>query len=63
MIDGNGILIPVNMKPEDVAEAVMKIYNMDSDQYISMRKKSFEIWKKDYDRNKNLRKFVQIIEN
>jgi glycosyltransferase involved in cell wall biosynthesis len=61
MIDGNGILLPFDMEPMDVAEAIMKIYYMDSDSYISMRKRSFEIWEKDYDRKENLGRFRDII--
>jgi glycosyltransferase involved in cell wall biosynthesis len=63
MISGNGILLPLDMQPCHVADAVKRLYNMEGEIYISMRDKSVKIWSEGYDREENLRKFTEIIED
>jgi glycosyltransferase involved in cell wall biosynthesis len=63
MISGNGILLPIDMQPCNVAGAIKRIYNMDSEDYISMRDKSLKIWAEGYDREENLIKFAEILES
>lgn len=61
MIEGNGYLLSRNPSAEDIADAIEKMCKLENRAYISMRKKSVEIWSKEYDVEQNMCKFVDIM--
>ncbi len=63
MIDGNGILLDQNPKEDEIAEAIEKIATMGYYEYIEFRKKSYKIYAKDYDCEKNHQCLVEDLMN
>jgi glycosyltransferase involved in cell wall biosynthesis len=63
MIDGNGYLLKSNPSPKDIANSIEMLYNLTDDDYMFMRKRSLEIWEKDYDSEKNVNIFINILKN
>lgn len=61
MVDGNGILLSENPGASEIAEAIEDIYDSDESRYQKMRKVSLQIWNRDYNREKNVKEFVQIL--
>lgn len=59
MICGNGCLLPQNPVPKQVADAIVTMALKKPQERQIMRKKSYNIWKKDYDAEKNYAEFVQ----
>lgn len=58
MICGNGYLLPADPLPKQVADAITAMALATPDERQAMRKKSYIIWKKDYDAEKNYNEFV-----
>lgn len=63
MIDGNGILLPENPEPEDVSNAIKKLYYMSGEETEEMRGKSRKLWEKKYNAIENAEAFVKELEN
>lgn len=61
MIDQNGILLSENPSAMEAARAIQCIYDMDDEAYQKMERKSLQIWTQKYDREKNIREFIQIL--
>lgn len=61
MIDGNGILLHNNPEPEEVSLAIKKIYHMSEASIGEMRKRSYELWKQNYDTECNSGKLGERI--
>ena len=58
MIDGNGILLSINPKPEEIADAIKKLINCALEERQAMRGRSVQLWEERYDREKNEQAFV-----
>lgn len=60
-IDGNGYLLRENPLAEEVAQAIENMYFMEQESYNAMRRKSLEIWEKNFNVDKNMNEFVEVI--
>lgn len=58
MICGNGYLLPQNPVPKQVAEAIAAMALTTPEERQIMRENSYNIWKRDYDAEKNYSEFV-----
>lgn len=58
MICGNGYLLPANPLPKQVADAIVAMALATPEERQIMRNKSYIIWKRDYDAEKNYNEFV-----
>ena len=63
MIDGNGILLPQNPTEDEISCAIETIATMEYHEYIELRKKSYMIYAKDYDCEKNHQCLVEDLIN
>lgn len=61
MIEGNGVLLSEDPKPEEVAEAIMKIADASEAERKAMSERAYEIWKNDYDAEKNYNHFIEVL--
>lgn len=61
MINGNGVLLSSNPKAEEVAEAIEKIANAPETVQVDMRDRSYQIWARDYDAQKNYSRFIELL--
>jgi glycosyltransferase involved in cell wall biosynthesis len=52
MVEGNGILLPENPAPREVAEAIEKMCRMDESAYLALREKAYEKFQTAYDADK-----------
>jgi glycosyltransferase involved in cell wall biosynthesis len=52
MVEGNGILLPENPAPREVAEAIEKMCRMDEDMYRGWREKAYQKYAASYDADK-----------
>lgn len=60
-IQGNGILLSKDPSEDEVASAILEIYNLDPETICNMRQKSFDIWKSKYNSFNNSKKSAEII--
>lgn len=60
-IDENGILLPSNPSPQEVANAITKIYKLKDKEIKNMRKRSYQIWDEKFNIEKNARRFLKIL--
>ncbi len=60
-IDGNGILLPSDPTPEEVARAITEIYNLNGEERLRRRMRSYEIWDERFNIEKNARRFLDIL--
>ncbi|MEY8324121.1 glycosyltransferase [Lachnospiraceae bacterium 54-11] len=63
MINGNGILLDGNPLIENIVSAINEIVFLDDAKYYDMRKKSYQIWKEDYNQTENIKRFMEILDN
>lgn len=61
MIKGNGVLLSADPKPKEVAEAIMIIADASAAERKSMSERSHQIWKNDYDAEKNYNHFIEVL--
>lgn len=61
MIRENGVLLSSNPAPEEVAEAICSVAMTSPEQRKLMRENSYNIWKKDYDAEKNYAAFINLL--
>lgn len=61
MIQGNGILLSSEPKPEDVKYAIEYMINLDREAVSDMRKNSLEIWKREYSAKMNVKRMIKYI--
>lgn len=61
MIDGNGILLPENPQPEDVGDAIGRLYRMSDGETEKMRGRSRALWEQKYNADDNAEKFVRML--
>lgn len=61
MIDGNGILLPENPKPEAVSDAINRLCDMSDDEMKKMRERSRELWEQKYNAEENAENFVRTL--
>lgn len=61
MIDGNGILLPENPRPEDVCGAINRLYHMPDEETEKMRRKSRTLWEDKFNAAENAEKFVMSL--
>lgn len=61
MIYENGFLLPADPTQEMVAEAIKKLYYMDESRRKLLAQNSYQIWKKDYNIDDNLKKLMAVI--
>lgn len=59
MVCGNGYLLPQNPTPGQVANAIMSIALASPKEKEAMKKKSYDIWKRDYNAEKNYAEFIR----
>lgn len=62
MIDGNGVLLPENPSVQEIAEAICKIYHAVEEEYMEMSRRSFGIWDENFNRERNNRFFLHVLE-
>ena len=61
MIVDNGILLGENPSPQEIAMAIENMYNTLNPDYINMQQASYRIWEKEYNKEKNGREFLEIL--
>lgn len=61
MIDGNGILLSENPRPEDVSSAIIRISRMTEEETGKMRARSRALWERKYNADENAEKFVKML--
>lgn len=61
MIDGNGILLAENPQPEDISDAINRLYYMSDEEKGKMHERSRKLWKQKYNAEENAEKFVRIL--
>lgn len=61
MIDGNGVLLPTNPSPLEVADAIMTVAATSGEAQTAMQEKSYQIWASDYNAEKNYDNFVKLL--
>lgn len=62
LVNNNGCLLPPNPTADQVARAIEYIAQLGVEQYQIMRKNSYELWKKEFNREKNIAKFIDVLE-
>lgn len=62
MVTGNGILLEANPSPQEIAIAIERMYNLENSEYVSAQERSYEIWKEEYDKDRNCRMFLEILQ-
>lgn len=60
-IANNGVLLPTDPSPDEIAFAIRKIYMASSEEADKMRNKSYYLWKERFDSEKNHSLFVQSL--
>lgn len=58
MIDGNGILLSENPAPEEIRDAIMRLYQATEAETRQMHEKSRQLWENTYNALENAEKFV-----
>lgn len=61
MIKENGILLPENPVPKDIAEAIQKIAGMHENELKRMREHSRKLWEENYVSKKNAERFIEEV--
>ena len=61
LISRNGILLKNKMSADDVADAIICIYNMDSKDIEMTRQASYDMWKAKFNANDNIHVFKEIL--
>ena len=62
-IDNNGILLSPNPSPQEVADAITKIYKMSDEQIEKLRQRSIEIYEERYNIENNAKRFLRFLKN
>jgi len=63
LVEGNGILLDTNPKPEEISNSIMDLCKREDYELISLRKKAFEKWQMNYDATKNAKQFISLLES
>lgn len=63
MIDGNGCLLSADPEASEVAAAIKKVYEMVAQKGATMRARSLELWKQDYEIENNTKYFIEVLES
>jgi glycosyltransferase involved in cell wall biosynthesis len=63
MVEGNGILLPENPGPQEIADAVETLCRMDERAYLAWRKRAYEKFLTSYDADKLHPKMVEELLN
>jgi glycosyltransferase involved in cell wall biosynthesis len=58
---GTGFLLPVNFKPEDLAEKICLFLNMTEEEMKKIRNKAYENRKSKFDADKNYKEFIKKV--
>lgn len=58
MIHGNGVLLPENPLPQDVGDAISRVYAASEEEVFKMRERSRALWEKKYNAMRNAEIFV-----
>lgn len=58
LLDGNGILLPADVSPEEVAEALKEVLTLSDGEKNRLSCKSRQIWEKQFNAKDNARRFV-----
>ena len=58
-IDGNGILLSSNPSIPDITRALEKMIELEQNDKILMRERSYQIWREKFDSDKNYKSFVE----
>lgn len=61
MIDGNGILLSENPQPEDVSDAIDRLYHMSDEEKGKMHERSRKLWRQKYNAEENAEKFMAFL--
>lgn len=61
MIRGNGYLLSENPRTEEIARSIVEFF--DSREMDNIRKKSYHLWKKFFDSDKNNSEFIKFLKN
>lgn len=62
MIKGNGVLLHENPEVEEIVQAIRMIACMDADETAKMRRRSFSLWKQEFNIDINATNFVAFLE-
>lgn len=57
----NGFLLHRDFSNEDFRKEFLKIYNMEENSYLRLRKKSYEIWKNNFSAIENYNSFHKML--
>jgi glycosyltransferase involved in cell wall biosynthesis len=61
VVPGTGFLIPVNFKPEDLAEKISFLLNMSEEEMKEIRNNTYENRKTKFDAQQNYREFIKMV--
>jgi glycosyltransferase involved in cell wall biosynthesis len=61
VVPGTGFLIPVNFKPEDLAEKISFLLNMSEKEMKEIRNNTYENRKTKFDAQQNYREFIKMV--
>lgn len=61
MIRENGILVPANPSPEDIADAIIDMANMPEADIMTMRYRSRRLWEDHYVAKENAKRFIEKV--
>ena len=62
LVEQNGILLPANPTPTQVANAIQSMAEMPYQEYVQMRQCSYELWEKKLNREQNTERFLNLLE-
>lgn len=57
----NGILLDPNPTADQIAQAIVNLYNMREDEYLGTRQAAYETWNVQYNAERNYQQFIQEI--
>lgn len=63
MIDGCGVLLPSDPKTDEIAKALMTVYEADRQEKESMRKHALAVYKRDHQLEANTAVFIHLLKN
>lgn len=61
MINGNGVVLSSDPKPEEVGRAIRYIYGLSVEETARMRERSFQMWKENFNGAMNAEKFTDFL--
>ena len=57
----NGLLLPKNPTPKEIAETIIRFYDLKDHEKIQFRENAYKTWEQDYNAEENYKKFIENI--